>query len=101
MASTPNTAHGLDGHQAESPPADKLIPVYSDNTPILWPRGSNPAHLIGILHELGHFYKCKGLFIALFENNAVTVGTKLAVDSVSAIRFISGLAIDPEHQEAS
>ena len=50
------------------------------------------------MSSLGRFYKRnrKGLFIALFENNAVTVGTKLAVDSMAAIRFVSGLAVDPQ-----
>ena len=92
---TPTTALGLDGLEADTQPTDKYVPTYSDNTPIKWPQGSNPAHLPGILHELKRNYQSKGQFIALFENNAVVVGSKLAVDSVSAINFITGLTVDP------
>ena len=94
MASTP-TAHGLHGHSADQQPLDKYVPVYSDNTPIKWPAGSNPAHLPGILHEIGRFFTRKGHFIALLENNAVTVGTKLAVEHISSVKFVTGLAFDP------
>ena len=94
MASTP-TAHGLNGQSADQQPADKHVPVYSDGTPIKWPAGSNPAHLPGILHEIGRFYQRTGQFIALFESNAAMVGHKLAVDSVQAIKFITGMVSDP------
>ena len=63
-----STAHEVDDADG---PADKLQPTYSDNKPIKWVKGSNPAHLPGILYELERFYIRKGLFQPLFENNAV------------------------------
>ena len=91
-----STAQGPDGFDASpATPTDKSIPVYSDGTPIKWPAGSNPAHLPGILHELKRCFERNGQFIALFENNAVPVGHKLAVDSVQAIKFITGMVSDP------
>ena len=92
---TSTTATGLSGQHNDSS-SDKLIPTYPDGSPIKWPAGSNPAHLKGILHELARFYTRHGLFVPLFENNAVTVGTKLAVDSVAAVKFITGMAADTE-----
>ena len=48
-----STAQEVDDTDA---PADKLQPTYTDNKPIKWVKGSNPAHLPGVLHELERFY---------------------------------------------
>ena len=88
-------AQGLDDPEATSHTTDKSIPTYPDHSPIKWPAGSNPAHLPGILFELKRSFQRNGQFIALFENNAVAVGSKLAVDSVAAVKFVTGIATDP------
>ena len=90
-----STAQGLGDPEATPSVTDKSIPTYPDHSAIKWPAGSNPAHLPGILFELKRCFERNGQFIALFENNAVAVGHKLAVDSVNAVKFITGMVADP------
>ena len=68
-----STAHEVDDADG---PADKLQPTYSDNKPIKWVKGSNPAHLPGILYELERFYIRKGFFqplVTFFDKRAQDV----------------------------
>ena len=65
-----------------------IIPVDIDNVAITY--DGNPARLAGVLSELQDFYERKGHFKALIADGAVMLGSKLAVDSAKAIRFIIG-----------
>ena len=87
-----------DDNVSESTQADSTIylqPVDIDKNPIIL--DGNPAHIEGIMFEVGKFYRRKGKFQQLFKNHAVLLSNgKLAVDSVNAVHFVSGLVKDPE-----
>ena len=44
------------GERALSQHTDKLIPVYTDGTPITW-EDDNDAHILGNLYEVGRYFK--------------------------------------------
>ena len=87
-----------DDNVSESTQADStyhLQPVDIDKNPIIL--DGNPAHIEGIMFEVGKFYRRKGKFQQLLKNHAVLLSNgKLAVDSVIAVSFVSGLVKDPE-----
>ena len=58
-----------DSAALEDTKLSSLIPTDIDRTPLVW--SSNPAHIEGILHETGLFYKRKGLFQSLLKHGAV------------------------------
>ena len=72
--------------------ADILVPITADKTRILAP--DNDAAILGVLHEIGLYLVRMGLFGLLFEHNAASVGTKIAVDSEEAIAFHLGRVKD-------
>jgi len=74
---------------------DKYIPVHTDGTPITW-EDDNDAHILGILHEVGRYYKRTGLFQTFFRHHAAVLPNgMLAVDSLSAVFFTSNKINDP------
>ena len=74
--------------QPSTPLTPSTIPVDIDNIAITY--DGNPARLAGVLAELQDFYERKGHFKALIADGAVMIGSKIAVDSAKAIRFIVG-----------
>ena len=72
---------------------DRNQPTYPDGTPIQW--DGIDAHIDGILFETGKFYKRNGQFQTFFKHRAVPLSNgKLAVDSLSAVYFVSGKIVD-------
>ena len=70
-----------------------MTPVDIDGNKLVWQ--SNPAHLDGILFEIERFFIRMGLFLAFLTDHAVLLSSgKLAVDSVQAVSFITGLHRD-------
>ena len=69
---------------------DKLQPVYTDGTPIIW--DGNDATIAGALYEVKKFFKRKNLYQTLFKNRTVPIkGGILAVDSANAAYFLTGV----------
>ena len=60
------------GERALSQHTDKLIPVFTDGTPILW-EDDNDAHILGNLYEVGRYYKRTGLFQTFFRHHAAVL----------------------------
>ena len=78
-----------DGDSTLSNTIDKLVPVTSDGTPIIW-TDDNDAHIEGLLHEVGKFYKRTGRFQSFFKQRATVLSNgKLAVDSLDCVSFIA------------
>ena len=72
---------------------DRNQPTYPDGTPIQW--DGIDAHIDGNLFETGKFYKRNGKFQTFFKHRAVPLSNgKLAVDSLSAVYFVSGKIVD-------
>ena len=55
-------------------------PVTIDKQPLTW--DGNDASILGLLYEIGRYFKAKGLFQTLLKYRAVAVGTKLAMEDV-------------------
>ena len=73
---------------------DSTIPVDIDNNPIKF--SGNPAHILGVLAEVKDWTTRTGRYKALIENGAVLLsGGALAVDSVQAVQFVTGVQKDP------
>ena len=73
---------------------DPTIPVDIDNNPIKF--SGNPAHILGVLAEVKEWATRTGRYKALIENGAVLLsGGALAVDSVQAVQFVTGVQRDP------
>ena len=71
-----------------STPISSFIPSYTDGSVIIW--NGNPAHLEGLLYEVGKFFRRSGYFQYLFEHRAAIVsGGKLAVDTANAVYFVT------------
>ena len=71
-----------------STPISSFIPSYTDGSVIIW--DGNPAHLEGLLYEVGKFFRRSGYFQYLFEHRAAIVsGGKLAVDTANAVYFVT------------
>ena len=90
MTSTISTAQ-----ESEQPSviSVKHIPTDIDGNKIEW--DDNPAYLAGALYECSLFYERTGLFEALIKDGAVALSNgKLAVDSASAVSFVSGITAD-------
>jgi hypothetical protein len=78
-----------DGDSTLSNTIDKLVPVTSDGNPIIW-TDDNDAHIEGLLHEVGKFYKRTGRFQSFFKQRATVLSNgKLAVDSLECVSFIA------------
>ena len=89
------TSSTLNDAEDQNSSVSKFHPVDIDGNRILW--GGNPAYLDGALYECQLFYERTGHFKALLEDGASLLGNgKLAVDSVHAIDFASGMLKDPE-----
>ena len=87
---TPSTANDSERSSVKSV---KHVPTDIDGTPIEWE--DNPAYLDGALYECQLYYQRTGHFEALLKDGAVALSNgKLAVDSVSAVSFITGTAAD-------
>ena len=70
-----------------------ITPVDIDNNPIIYE--GNPAHIPGLLHELGGWVERTGNFKELIEHGAVLLpNAKVAFDSVHSVKFYRGDAID-------
>ena len=73
---------------------DILVPLDQYKEPILW--DENLATIPCILAAVGKYLKRNGLFGPLLEQRAVALSNgKLAVDSVQAVHFVTGLTDDP------
>ena len=65
------------------------IPVTADKLPLIW--DGNDATILGLLFEVGRFYKNKGMFQQLLRHRAVALSNgRLAVEDASAILFVTG-----------
>ena len=74
--------------------AAKHVPVFTDKTLIV--AGSSVAEIEGAIHEFEEWSKRTGSFRTFFRHHAVVLANgKIAVDSLSAVPFIEGTAIDP------
>ena len=82
-----------DDDVASTKARDILIPVDTDKSNITC--DDNDAHILGALYDVSRYYKRVGLFQNLLTNRSVLVGSKIAVDSVSAIPFIKGRRSSP------
>lgn len=72
-----------------------LIPVSSDKTPLSWK--GNDAVILGTLHEIGRYYRNKGLFQMLFQHRAVILSNgRLAIEDINSVPFVTGAAADPK-----
>ena len=56
-------------------------PVTIDKQPLTW--DGNDASILGILYEIGRYFKARGLFQTLLKYRAVAVGTKLAMEDTN------------------
>ena len=66
-----------------------ITPVDIDNIPIIYE--GNPAHIPGLLHELGGWVERTGNFKELIEHGAVLLpNAKVAFDSVNSVKFYRG-----------
>lgn len=74
--------------------ASHLRPVTSSGDKLSW-ADSNDARLEGLLFWTKKFWKRNHLFVEFFKHHAVSVGSKLAVDSPNATLFITGVFADP------
>ena len=61
-----------DGDSTLSNTIDKLVPVTSDGNPIIW-MDDNDAHIEGLLHEVGKFYRRTGRFQYFFKHHAAAL----------------------------
>ena len=84
-------AHTQDDQQVSTV---KFVPVDIDGNKITY--SSNPAFLPGVLHELSEYYERTKAFGPLIKDGVVPLsGGKTAVDSLSAVSFVSGITPDP------
>ena len=73
--------------------SDILVPHDTDKDPLMW--NGNDAHIEGLLIECGKYYKRVGIFQPFFAHRAVSLPSgKVAVDSLSAVSFITGIIDD-------
>ena len=73
---------------------DYSIPTDPEGDAILW--SGNDAHIEGIIYQMNDWQVRTGNFIALIEHGAVPLSNgNLAVDSVQAVPFVTGLYNDP------
>ena len=64
-------------------------PVSSDKAKLSW--DGNDATILGLLHEVGRYYRRKGLFQPLFRDRAVALSNgRLAVEDPNAVYFVTG-----------
>jgi hypothetical protein len=90
-----STAHPPSEDQPLHSPPPSLVPVDLEGTPLKW--HGNPVILTGIFEGIAKFYIRKGRFQPLLKLRAVAMNNgRLAIDSSSAIQFITGTADDPE-----
>ena len=72
---------------------DLLIPKYPSGERIVW-TDSNDARLEGILVATKKYWRRRHLFKDYFHHRAVSVGSKIAVESPDAIPFVTGAIED-------
>ena len=78
-----------DGDSTLSNTIDKLVPVTSDGIPIIW-TDDNDAHIEGLLHEVGKFYRRTGRFQYFFKHHAAALPNgKLAVEDLQSAYIMS------------
>ena len=78
-----------DGDSTLSNTIDKLVPVTSDGNPIIW-TDDNDAHIEGLLHEVGKFYRRTGRFQYFFKHHAAALPNgKLAVEDLQSAYIMS------------
>ena len=65
-------------------------PVTIDKQPLTW--DGNDASILGLLYEIGRYFKAKGLFQTLLKYRAVAVGTKLAMEDTNTV-FLANKSI--------
>ena len=83
-----------ESNSANTVPSDILVPVDTDKEPIVCE--DNDAYILGTLHEVGRYYARVGLFQPHFAHRAVVLSNgKMAIDSVSAVSFTTGVFSDP------
>ena len=64
-------------------------PVSSDKSKLSW--DGNDATILGLLHEVGRYYRRKGLFQPLLRDRAVALSNgRLAVEDPNTVYFVSG-----------
>ena len=88
------STHGVDDATLSTANiSDILVPTFTDKTPIIW--DGNNAHIAGMLHEVGKYYKRTGLFQLLLKHRAVALRNgRIAVDSYNTVWFTSGKVTD-------
>ena len=83
-----------ESNSANTVSSDILVPVDTDKEPIVCE--DNDAYILGTLHEVGRYYARVGLFQPHFAHRAVVLSNgKMAIDSVSAVSFTTGVFADP------
>ena len=83
-----------DSQPASNAAGQPFIPFNIDKDPIRWE--GNPAHLEGALFEVAECFNRTGKFMTLLEEGSVLLSNgATVVDSVSAVQFASGVAVDP------
>ncbi len=89
-----STAHSAEEAEQPTPSSTSVRPTDINHQPIIW--HGNPAHLEGILYELGKYVTRNGTFVPLFTHCAVLLPNgKMATDSIQASKFLSGEAESP------
>lgn len=84
----------FDAHSAENTTTQNFTVKRLDNKPIKW--DGNPAHVLGILHDVGEYFRRTHAFKALFEHRAaIAKNGKMVVSSKSQVPFIIGMVTDP------
>ena len=81
-----STAHSAEEAEQPTPSSTSVRPTDINHQPIIW--HGNPAHLEGILYELGKYVTRNGTFVPLFTHCAVLLPNgKMATDSIQASNF--------------
>ena len=81
-------------HNNSEDTVSRLEPVLPNGDKISW-KDSNDARIPGLIKSTKEFWKRRHLFEEFYSHRAVSVGSKLAVDSHNAIQFVLGTVNDP------
>ena len=75
----------------------KHTPVDIDKNPIIY--DGNPAHVLGVLHEVNMYWTRTGLFQSMLKTGCAPLSNgKEAIDSLAAVPFVTGsIAYGVEH----
>ena len=89
-----STAHSAEEAEQPTPSSTSVRPTDINHQPIIW--HGNPAHLEGVLHEVGKYIIRNGTYVPLLTHYAVLLPNgKMATDSIQASKFLSGEAESP------